>query len=343
MNNAPNILAGRYHVGEQVYTNGAVTIHRGHDQLLNRAVGIELLAVGASTDLESTLQDKARRMAVAELPHVAALYDQGEQGGHSFLVIEELAQSSLAEVAPLTPTAVADLVKVVATTLRAAAQKRVTPPRIDADTVRMTPEGLFQIVNWGAAAPNPGNEVALVAPLLALAVTGSTQGVQPTKRGRNNAKATPLERIVERAMNGRYATLDELVAEIESAKNAADDPTIVVQRGNPTVMVPVDTTVQPSIPLPQRRIPWLPIMLVVLLLIAGGAMFGRNLLGRNEATGQETTATTVSTVEPTEPTAPASVPTEIQGQPFVVATRGGLRLNVRSEPKPIRRYRGETQ
>ena len=73
MSAMPSVLAGRYHVGEPVYSDGTVTIYRGYDQLLNRAVGLELLDASLSPDLETSLQDKARRMALAELPHVAAL------------------------------------------------------------------------------------------------------------------------------------------------------------------------------------------------------------------------------------------------------------------------------
>ena len=331
MNNTPHVLAGRYRVGELVYSDANGNLHRGYDQLLNRAVGIELLTAGVSPALDHTLQDKARRMVQAELPHVAALYDQGEQDGHSFLVIEELAHRSLAEAAPLTPAATADLVSTLAATLRAAAQKRVAPPRMDANTVRMTEDGLFQIVNWGSASGGNTNDVALITPLLALAVTGSEQGAQQLQRVRRGEKRSPLERIVERAAGGHYTTLDLLVADVETAKNAADDPTIVVRRGRPTVMVPVEPVQEQRVAPVTRRPPWLPILLAALVLLAGGAFFGRSLFGQNQTTGEAVATPTITQATPA-PDAPPPTRAEVQGQPFVVTTIRGQRLNVRGEP-----------
>jgi hypothetical protein len=328
MSDAPPLLANRYEVAELVYRDATVAVYRGFDQLLNRAVGIELLNVGASADQARAMEDKARRMALAELPHVAALYDQGEQDGRSFLVMEELAQSSLGEVAPLPASATANLVAALATTLRTAARKGTPPPRIDADSIRVTPDGLFQIVNWGIARPGTPNDVALVTPVLVLAAEGAM--AQPT-----HGALSPLGRVVERARDGTYGTLDALVADVEAARTTADDPTVVVRRGRPTIMLPDGPP--RSHDAPQRagrtRPAWLPLVLVAMLLLVGAAFASRFITSRSQgsdqpAAGVSETALAGSTATPAGP-APTAQP---QGQPFVVATNTGQRLNVRSGP-----------
>src|SRR3712207_6439076 len=145
------ILSGRYLVGELVYGDPAVAVHRGHDQVLDRAVTIELLQPGAGAEVATALRDKARRMALVELPHVAALYDQGDEEGRPYLVLEELLGEALADVAPLPSAGAASLVSSLATTLAAAHERRAPVPRVDRGSVRVVDDDRIQIIDWGVS------------------------------------------------------------------------------------------------------------------------------------------------------------------------------------------------
>ncbi|HSH81933.1 MAG TPA: SH3 domain-containing protein [Herpetosiphonaceae bacterium] len=342
------LLSGRYQLRDVVYDDGVVTVHRGHDQLLNRPVTIELLRPEAPIGAAEALRDKSRRTALGELPNVAALYDQGEHEGRTYLVFEELLGVSLADAAPLAPPDAARLLSGLAATLSAARSRRSGAPRLDGQSVRWDGDRA-QIVDWGTASANPlpDNDGALLGSLLALALTGSSAGTGSSSLPR------PLRGVVDRALRGEFASGHDLQQALGTALRRADDPTQVVARGRPTIMLsgddvapaapvppptPPSTTARPAratrvpasgygdreVAIPRRRsLPWL--LAGLLLLVAAGA--GAALL-RNPARAETDAARTAVAAR----TTPASNTAMSAGEPYVVATVGGTRLNVRDGP-----------
>jgi len=341
------LLSGRYQLGDVVYDDGVAAVHRGHDQLLNRPVTIELLRPEAPIGAAEALRDKSRRTALGELPNVAALYDQGEHEGRTYLVFEELLGESLADAAPLAPPDAARLLSGLAATLSAARSRRSGTPRLDGQSVRWDGDRV-QIVDWGTASANPlpDNDGALLGSLLALALTGSSAGTGSA------LLPTPLRGVVDRALRGDFASGHDLQQALSTALRRADDPTEVVPRGRPTIMLsgddiapaarepsptpppaarPARATRVPAsgygdrgVAIPRRRsLPWL--LAGLLLLVAAGV--GAALL-RDPASA----ATDVARTAVADRTTPASDTAEPAGVPYVVATVGGTRLNVRGGP-----------
>jgi hypothetical protein len=322
-----------------------VSVHRGHDQLLNRGVTIELLKPGLPDTASEALREKARRMAVTELPNVAALYDQGEEDGRPFLVLEEMLGTRLTASAPLGPDDLVALISAVSATLQAAGRSQTLPPRLDGDAVRFA-EGRTQIVDWGLPPAGAGapDAMAALAQLLALAATGA-----PTGKGGRPAPA-PIMRVVNRALTGEYTSPVVLEDELRAAVKTAEQPTMEMPRAQPTMVLPPRESAPPPPPpvnrrrqvapplsapaatvlpavRPRRRM-W-PVGLGLLLLIT--------LLA---AAWLRNTPITFTGGPPTNAgsTAPAAASAAPQGQPYVVATRDGQRLNVRSGPgrdKPV--------
>ena len=327
-----NILSGRYRLGDVVYGDAVVAVHRGQDQLLNRTVSIEISRPDHPDEtVSAALRDKARRMALAELPHLAALYDQGEDAGQPYLVFEELSGVPLAEAAPLDPSDVATLIASLAATLRAAQKQQIRAPRLDAGSVRFG-DGRAQIVDWGVTAPVQ-SDLAALTPLLALAATGSETG-DP-----NRGAPPPIMRVVQRALAGEYASVDALEQELQQAVSAAEDPTVAVTSARPTVLVsersarrpPERSAARASSP-PRQRRPTLMAgagILLLLGLLAGGLV----LRGRSSSADAPVAAPSGAGVAATElaETSAAPSPTE-QGTPYIVATNNGRRLNVREGP-----------
>lgn len=341
-----NRLSGRYRVGEAVYSDNVVTVHRGHDQLLNRPVTLELLQPHAQDPaVAAALIEKGRRMALSELPNVVALYDQDDEQGQPYLVWEELQGRPLSEAAPLGAEDVAVVVRAVGATLRAASKAGIARPHLDAQTVRFDHDRT-QIANWGlpsAHIPAPADDAAALATVLALAATGSPDG-----RGGRAAPA-PIMRVVERAVGGQFGSAQALEDELQAATTNAGDPTVVVPRGRPTVILQqqpgnrytpqqpalraAPPAVQPPAPAvqPNRTPRWLLPVGVGLLLF--GLIAGVSLL-RGERLGAGTSAapapTEAASNAATEQPAPAE-PAE-QGTPFVVSAIGNQRLLVRDGP-----------
>jgi serine/threonine protein kinase len=324
-----NLLSERYQLGEVVYGDAGVVVYRGHDQKLNRAVTIELPRADHPNEVVAeTLRDKARRMALADLPYVAALYDQGEQDGRPYLVFEELIGTPLAEVAPLDPGNVVAMITAICGTLRAARQQQVDPPRLDPNSVRFG-DGRPQIVDWGIAAATM-SEIAALSSLLALAATGSKTGTTSRR------VPASLLRVVQRAVGGEYASADDLERELRESATAADEPTVVLPRARPTVMMPERTSeplpLSDPLPAPPRRNPLLFVSLgLLLVLLLAGGLWAR---GRSDTPEEVTVPET--TAVPSQATAPAVEPAPTvagtTGTPYTVATVDGRRLNVRAGP-----------
>lgn len=339
-----NLLSERYRVGDAIYQDAAVTVHAGHDQLLNRPVTIELLKPGLPNEaaLAAGLMEKARRLALTELPNVAGLYDQSEQDGRPFLVFEELHGKALRELAPLAPADIVHVVTAAGATLRAAQRAQIEAPPLDGTTVRYG-DGRTQIVTWGirrGVAPQPPEDVRTLAPLLALAATGS-----PAASGGQPAPA-PMMRVVTRALRGEYPNTSVLEDELRFAESSAEDPTMVVPKARPTITLPRAAAgprqgwgqgrrtapVQPPQiipgPAPISRRRWLLPALggaVLLLGLLAALPYLRSIGSSAAAPAGPTASTTTTTALAAGTAAPA-------GQPYIVATRDGQRLNVRSGP-----------
>jgi serine/threonine-protein kinase len=349
-----NLLSRRYRVGDAVYGDATVSVHRGHDQLLNRPVTIELLRPGlAASGAATALREKARRMALTVLPNVASLYDQGEEGGQPYLVLEELQGIPLDEAAPLGPDDIVALIGAVAATTRAAQRAQAPLPRLDAHAVRFA-DGRTQIVDWGVT---PGDRPAMrdveaLAPLLALAATGSPAGQGPPA-------PAPLQRVVNRALAAAYPSSDALENELRMAVTTAESPTMAMPivppaspmpreifdpratqllpaqeiqapRAQPVRRTPARPTRPAPAPAPDRKPRrWLVPALAGLLLL-GGLIAGRSLLGNSQQTAAAPATATSGAVSETAP--PRAGATTTQGKPYVVAATGGQNLVVRDGP-----------
>lgn len=318
------VLSERYLVSDLIYSDAAVAVHHGYDQMLNRPIMIELLRPDhADPGAATVLREKARRMALAELPFVAALYDQGEEEGRPYLILEELHGTPLAEAAPIPPTMLIHLVTSISTTLEAARDKQTLVPHLDQASIRISPDARIQIVDWGTtpAVQPPANDLAVITPLLTLAATGSDD------RTALQGLAQPLKRVIEQALAGGYASGAQLLHDLRQTQQRAEDPTIAVRQAPPTVTIPDAHRLAPSA---TWRRPWLGLISAIValaILILVGSFALRRPTGAETPGAQPTSAPSSTIVQegPATPTAPV-------GTPYVVATVDGRRLNIRGGP-----------
>jgi len=93
---AGTVLGGRYRVEEEIGRGGMGIVYRGRDLTLERDVAVKILGV---SDLDRSgrewLLHEARSAATLNHPGVVGVYDTGEHGELSFLVMELVRGSSL--------------------------------------------------------------------------------------------------------------------------------------------------------------------------------------------------------------------------------------------------------
>jgi serine/threonine-protein kinase len=93
-------LPDRYRVVGHVANGGMASVWEAHDELLNRAVAVKLLAVHLSEDERARARFQREARAAAGLsthPHVVTIYDVGEHDGRTFMVMELLRGGSVGD------------------------------------------------------------------------------------------------------------------------------------------------------------------------------------------------------------------------------------------------------
>jgi eukaryotic-like serine/threonine-protein kinase len=94
------VLTGRYRLGRRLATGGMGAVFEGIDERLNRTVAVKLLKDEFVNDPRFVERFRREARAVASLshPHIASVYDYGEDTGKHFIVMELVSGSDLAQI-----------------------------------------------------------------------------------------------------------------------------------------------------------------------------------------------------------------------------------------------------
>ena len=98
---APIRLPDRYKVVRHIANGGMAGVWEAHDELLDRAVAVKVLAQHLSEDERARARFEREARAAAGLsshPNVATIYDVGEHEGRAFIVMELMRGGSVADV-----------------------------------------------------------------------------------------------------------------------------------------------------------------------------------------------------------------------------------------------------
>jgi serine/threonine-protein kinase len=94
------LLGGRYTVGEMIGTGGMADVYLGYDQRLSREVAIKILRSDLARDPSFLARFRKEALAAAGLNHpgIVAVYDSGEEGDNSYIVMELVNGQTLRDV-----------------------------------------------------------------------------------------------------------------------------------------------------------------------------------------------------------------------------------------------------
>ena len=113
------LLDGRYRVDTTIATGGMSTVYRGFDVRLDRPVALKVMDARYAGDHQflTRFQREARAVARLKNPGLVAIYDQGGDAGHPFLVMELIEGGTLRELlrerGPMPPHAVVAVMRPV--------------------------------------------------------------------------------------------------------------------------------------------------------------------------------------------------------------------------------------
>jgi serine/threonine protein kinase/dienelactone hydrolase len=147
---------GRYTVIEPIGSGGMGAVYRARDEKLERVVAIKILSPGLVTGDEARRRFRKEALALAKLshPHIAAVYDVGEQDGVDYLVMECVPGQTLAAKLKNGPLPIEDATSIVlqiAGALEEAHEHGVIHRDLKPANVMITPKGHAKVLDFGIA------------------------------------------------------------------------------------------------------------------------------------------------------------------------------------------------
>jgi hypothetical protein len=152
----PGQKLGRYTVIEPIGSGGMGAVYRARDEKLERFVAIKILSPGLVTGEEARRRFRKEALALAKLshPHIAAVYDVGEQDGVDYLVMECVAGQTLSATlkgGPLTVERATSIILEIAGALEEAHEQGVIHRDLKPANVMITTKGHAKVLDFGIA------------------------------------------------------------------------------------------------------------------------------------------------------------------------------------------------
>jgi serine/threonine-protein kinase len=150
-----SVLDGRYRVDTLIATGGMSSVYRGLDIRLDRPVALKVMESRYAGDHQflTRFQREARAVARLKDPGLVAVYDQGIEGQHPFLVMELIEGGTLRELlrerGPMPPHAVAAVLSPVLGGLAVAHAAGLVHRDIKPENVLISDDGEVKIADFG--------------------------------------------------------------------------------------------------------------------------------------------------------------------------------------------------
>ncbi len=151
------LLDGRYRVGEPIARGGMATVYTGLDTRLDRPVAIKVMHPGYAEDQDfvARFTREARSAARLSHPNVVSVFDQGDDEGTVFLVMEYIEGRTLRDLLrerrQLTPAEAFDVMEPVLAALSAAHRAGIVHRDVKPENVLLADDGRVKVADFGLA------------------------------------------------------------------------------------------------------------------------------------------------------------------------------------------------
>ena len=149
------LLDGRYRVEAKIATGGMSTVYRGLDVRLDRPVALKVMDSRYAGDSQFLTRFQLEARAVARLkdPGLVAVYDQGMDATHPFLVMELVEGGTLRELlrerGPMPPHAVVAVLRPVLGGLAVAHRAGLVHRDVKPENVLISDDGEVKLADFG--------------------------------------------------------------------------------------------------------------------------------------------------------------------------------------------------
>ncbi|NMK93634.1 serine/threonine protein kinase, partial [Staphylococcus capitis] len=149
------VLDGRYRIEAPIATGGMSTVYRGLDTRLDRPVAVKVMDSRYASDSGFLARFRLEARAVARLRHpgLVAVFDQGMDGRHPFLVMELIDGGTLRELlrerGPMPPHAVAAVFNPLLGGLAVAHRSGLVHRDVKPENVLISDDGEVKLADFG--------------------------------------------------------------------------------------------------------------------------------------------------------------------------------------------------
>ena len=153
---SPGSWLNHYEILGHLGTGGMGEVYRARDNKLQREVALKVLPKVFARDPERVARFRREAQVLAQLnhPNIAAIYSVEESGGTHFLVMELALGETLRDRIKRGPVPIEealDISKQIAAGLEAAHEKPIVHRDLKPANVKVTPEGVVKILDFGLA------------------------------------------------------------------------------------------------------------------------------------------------------------------------------------------------
>lgn len=149
------LLDGRYRVIQRLARGGMATVYRATDSRLGRTVAVKVMHEGLGDDRSYArkFDREARSAAKLSHPNVVSVFDQGEDSGRPYIVMEYVSGCTLRNVisaeAPMEPLRALDLIDDILSALGAAHDGGLVHRDIKPENVLISDRGHLKVADFG--------------------------------------------------------------------------------------------------------------------------------------------------------------------------------------------------
>lgn len=151
------LLGNRYKILENIGEGGMARVYRGMDTKLNRLVAIKVLYEQFAGDPDFLRRFKQEAKAAARLshPHIVNIYDEGEEDGLHYIIMEYVSGCTLKELIQrqgrLQPQEAVEIVIQICEALDHAHSQKVIHRDIKPQNIMLTGDGRVKVTDFGIA------------------------------------------------------------------------------------------------------------------------------------------------------------------------------------------------
>jgi eukaryotic-like serine/threonine-protein kinase len=159
---------GPYEIVSPLGAGGMGEVYRAHDAKLKRDVALKILPAHLSRDVErlGRFEREARVLASLNHPHIATIYGVDESDGVRALILELVEGPTLAERlggGPMPVPEALSAARQIAEALDAAHEKGIVHRDLKPANIKVTPDGIVKVLDFGIAKMRAPDEAAVEA------------------------------------------------------------------------------------------------------------------------------------------------------------------------------------